>query len=84
MLRKGSELQKKDREVLLDLDNEGSMKSYGSLRNGSSSAPKSVSALFNHSRFKIECWLKTNEPFTVEMSCRQEKEKEEGAALECF
>lgn len=54
MLRKGSELQKKDKEVLLDLDYEGSMKSYGSLQNGISSAPKSVSAFFTHSRFKLE------------------------------
>ncbi|XP_011619642.1 anoctamin-7 isoform X1 [Takifugu rubripes] len=41
MLRKGSEMQKKDKEVLLDLDYEGSIKSYGSLQNGSFSAPKS-------------------------------------------
>lgn len=45
MLRKGSEMQKKDKEVLLDLDYDGSIKSYGSLQNGSFSAPKSVSTL---------------------------------------
>lgn len=44
MLRKGSEL-KKDKEILLDLDNEGSVKSYGSLQNGSSHVPKSVRPL---------------------------------------
>uniref|UniRef100_H3CZZ3 Anoctamin n=1 Tax=Tetraodon nigroviridis TaxID=99883 RepID=H3CZZ3_TETNG len=54
MLRKGSE--KKDREVLLDLDHEGSMNSYGSLQNGSSSTPKSVSACFNHSRYFVLVW----------------------------
>lgn len=58
MLRKGSELQKKDREVFLDLDYEGSMKRYGSLQTGSSSVAKSVSAFFNPSRFKINPWLK--------------------------
>lgn len=45
MLRKGSELQKKDKEVLLDLDYKESTKSYGSLQNGNFIAPKSVSAL---------------------------------------
>lgn len=79
MLRKGSE--KKDREVLLDLDHEGSMNSYGSLQNGSSSTPKSVSACFNHSRFKVEPCSKI-EPLTG--AIRQEEEKEEGAALDCF
>lgn len=45
MFRKGSEMEKKDKEVLLDLDYEGSIKSYGSLQNGSFSTPKSVSTL---------------------------------------
>lgn len=38
-------MEKKDKEVLLDLDYEGSIKSYGSLQNGSFSTPKSVSTL---------------------------------------
>lgn len=45
MLRKGSELQKKDKEVLLDLDYKGSTKSYGSLQNRNFIAQKSVSTL---------------------------------------
>lgn len=44
MLRKGNELHKKDKEILLDLDDEGSVRSYGSLQNGSSINSRSVSA----------------------------------------
>lgn len=48
MLRKGSELLKGDREVLLDLDYGGEAQttdSYGSLQNGSFIPPRCVSAV---------------------------------------
>uniref|UniRef100_A0A1A7WND2 Anoctamin n=1 Tax=Iconisemion striatum TaxID=60296 RepID=A0A1A7WND2_9TELE len=47
MMRKSSELQKEDREVLLDLDNRGEAQttdSYGSLQNGSFIPPRYFSA----------------------------------------
>ncbi len=48
MLRKGSELLKGDREVLLDLDYGGEAQttdSYGSLQNGSFIPPRYVSTI---------------------------------------
>lgn len=59
MLRKGSQLLKGDREVLLDLDNAGEAQTtdcYGSLQNGSFIPPRCVSTILLFSPHAALCF----------------------------